>query len=94
MNAGHFLSVGSAPELRFHPLNCNLQCEHCNSFKSGNIGEYRPRLIDKIGLDKVEWLEGPHKPRKYTCEQLREIRAYYARLTRHGLKDDSDRPYS
>lgn len=93
MNAGHFLSVGSTPELRFHPLNVHVQCEHCNSFKSGNIGEYRPMLIDKIGLDKVEWLEGPHEPKKYTCEQLREIRAYYARLTREGIKTDNDRPY-
>lgn len=93
MNAGHFLSVGSSPELRFHPLNCNIQCEHCNVYKSGNIAEYKPRLIEKIGLANVEWLEGPHEPKKYTCEQLREIRAFYAKLTRDKNKDDSGRPH-
>ena len=94
INAGHYLSVGSHPELRFNPLNVNLQCEYCNVYKSGNIKEYRPRLIDKIGLELVEWLEGPNDAMKYTCEQLREIRAYYAKLTRQGVKDDSDRPHN
>src|SRR5690606_27675959 len=35
-NAGHYLSVGSHPELRFDESNVHAQCEHCNSFKSGN----------------------------------------------------------
>jgi len=77
LNAGHYKSVGSTPELRFEELNCHLQCEHCNSFKSGNIELYRPNLIKKIGLDKVELIEGPHEPKKYTCEQLLEIEQYY-----------------
>lgn len=77
MNAGHYRSVGSCPELRFEELNVHLQCEHCNSFKSGNIGEYRPRLIEKIGLEKVEWIEGAHKPKKYTIDDLKEIIAKY-----------------
>jgi len=77
INAGHYKSVGSAPALRFEELNCNLQCEHCNMFKSGNIENYRPALIEKIGLDKVEWLEGPHEPKKYTCEQLKQIELTY-----------------
>ena len=77
INAGHYKSVGANPELRFEELNCHLQCEHCNSFKSGNIDHYRPNLIDKIGLENVEWLEGPHEPKKYTCEQLKEIELKY-----------------
>ena len=77
INAGHYKSVGSTPELRFNELNVHLQCEHCNMFKSGNIENYRINLIDKIGLDKVEWLEGPHEPKKYTCEDLKEIELIY-----------------
>jgi len=77
MNAGHYKSVGANPELRFEELNCHLQCEHCNSFKSGNIENYRPALIKKIGLCKVEWLEGPHKSKKYTCDQLKGIELKY-----------------
>lgn len=91
--AGHYRSAGSCPELRFNTLNINLQCQRCNVQLSGNIAGYRPRLIDKIGIELVEWLEGPHEQKKYTCDQLREIRAYYAKLTRQGIKSDEDRPY-
>jgi hypothetical protein len=72
-NAGHYLSVGSHPELRFEPLNCHSQCEHCNSWQSGNAVEYRRRLIEKIGVFSVEWLEGPHEPKKYTIEELKQL---------------------
>ena len=91
--AGHYRSAGGCPELRFNTLNINIQCQRCNVQLSGNIGEYRPRLIDKIGLELVEWLEGPHEPKKYTCEQLRAIRSYYAKLNREGVRVDDDRPY-
>lgn len=77
MNAGHYRSVGSCPELRFEELNCHLQCEHCNSYKSGNIEHYRPSLIRKIGESKVEWIEGPHKPKKYTIDDIKEIISKY-----------------
>jgi hypothetical protein len=30
-DAGHYLSAGAYPELRFHPLNCHKQC-HYNCF--------------------------------------------------------------
>ena len=76
-NAGHYRSVGAAPELRFDEHNCHAQCEHCNSYLSGNLVGYRPRLIEKIGLAAVEELEGPHEPKKYTVEELIEIKQTY-----------------
>lgn len=92
-HASHFRSVGACAELRFSSLNVHTSCSVCNNHLSGNIAGYRPRLIDKIGIELVEWLEGPHDPNKYTCDQLREIRAYYAKLTRLGIKSDEDRPH-
>jgi len=77
MNAGHYLSVGAHPELRFDPLNCHLQCEACNSFLSGNVARYRINLIDRIGLEAVERLEGPHEPKKYTIDEIIEIKERY-----------------
>jgi len=71
-NAGHYRSVGACPELRFEELNVHLQCEHCNSYKSGNAIDYRINLVKKIGLDKVEWLEGPHEAKKYTIEEIKD----------------------
>jgi hypothetical protein len=76
-HAGHYRSVGAAPELRFEELNVHKQCAPCNNHLSGNAIEYRLRLIKKIGVDKVEWLEGPHEPKKYTVEGLKVIKAEY-----------------
>ncbi len=77
MNAGHYLSVGAHPELRFNEFNVHLQCEHCNSYKSGNQAQYRPRLIEKIGLQQVEMLEGPHEPLKLTIDEIKDLIAEY-----------------
>jgi hypothetical protein len=77
INAGHFLSVGSNPQLRFNEKNCHLQCEHCNTYLSGNIHQYRPRLVEKIGLQAVEALESDQAIRKWTIDELKAIKALY-----------------
>jgi len=76
-HAGHYLSVGSTPELRFHPYNNNKQCAPCNNHLSGNQVKYRVRLINKVGVDIVDWLEGPHEPQKLTIDDIKEIKEYY-----------------
>lgn len=76
-HAGHYRSVGAHPELRFEELNNHKQCAPCNNHLSGNITDYRINLIKKIGLEKVEWIEGPHEPKKYTCTELKEIELKY-----------------
>jgi hypothetical protein len=50
--------------------------------KSGNIVEYRIRLVQKIGADKVAWLEGPHEPKRYTIDDLKAITADYRQKLR------------
>ena len=64
-------------QLRFNELNCHSSCQQCNTTKSGNLTEYRPRLIAKIGEDKVIWLESKQPGYKYTLDDLKEIREYY-----------------
>lgn len=86
MNAGHYLSVGSHPELRFDEANVHKQCEYCNGHKAGNAVAYRIRLIERIGLAEVERLEGPHPAAKFTREQLAEMRAHYRALTKELTK--------
>lgn len=76
-NAGHYRSVGSSPQLRFEPLNNNLQCEYCNTHLHGNLINYRVNLIKKIGIDKVEWLETEHKPKHYSIPQLILLKTEY-----------------
>lgn len=76
-HAGHYRTVGSSPELRFEPLNAHKQCAPCNNHKSGDIVNYRISLVVRIGQDKVEWLEGPHEPQRYTIDDLKAIKAEY-----------------
>ena len=76
-NAGHYRSAGGNPELRFEPLNVHLQCEHCNTYLHGNLINYRINLIKKIGIRKVEWLEGNHDPSKISILRLIELKVIY-----------------
>lgn len=81
-HAGHYLSVGARPELRFEELNVHKQCSACNNYLSGNIVLYRKSLIEKIGLERVEWLEGHHPIKKYTIDELKAIKAVYGAKAR------------
>lgn len=85
-HAGHYLSTGSNPELRFNEINCHKQCAPCNNHLSGNIPNYRPALIDKIGLPLVEWLEGPHKPLKPTIDELKWLKTYYQQRAKEAAQ--------
>ena len=81
-DAGHFRSVGSAPELRFEPKNVNGQCRSCNGFKGGMPKEYAYGIVERYGQERLDWLEGHHEAKHYTIEDLEQIRKHYARLTR------------
>ena len=81
-HAGHYLSVGARPELRYEPINVWKQCAPCNTHLSGNAVLFRQALVREIGLDRVEWLEGPHPAKKYTADELRAIKAKYAAMAR------------
>lgn len=81
-DAGHYRSVGACPELRFEPLNIHRQCVKCNRNLSGNAVEYRIRLVQRIGAEKVAWLEGMHSACKYTVEEIKAIKAEYRAKTR------------
>jgi hypothetical protein len=56
-DAGHFYPAGTYKNIRYHEDNISGQCVHCNRDKHGNLLEYRPRLIKRIGLKRVEELD-------------------------------------
>ena len=76
-HAGHYLSAGARPELRYTESNVHRQCAPCNTHLSGNAVLYRIGLINRIGSDAVEWLEGPHELPKWTADDYRAIRDTY-----------------
>lgn len=86
-HAGHYRSVGANPELRFEPLNVWKQCAPCNTHLSGNLVNYRLSLMQLIGPEKVDWLEGPHPVCKHTVEEIKTIKAEYRAKTRELKKE-------
>ena len=74
--AGHWLSRGAHPELRYDLANINLQCHRCNVQLSGNQAAYRIGLVARIGLAQVERLEGPQPTVKHTRESLAMLRQW------------------
>lgn len=85
-HAGHYRTVAANPAIRFEPLNVHKQCAPCNNHKSGDIVNYRIELVKRIGAEAVEWLEGPHEPKKHTVEQLKAMTAEYRAKTRELKK--------
>lgn len=76
-HAGHYLSTGARPGLRFDPRNVWKQCQPCNTHLSGNLLNYRIGLIARIGLEAVEVLEADHTVKKWSIDELRTIRDTY-----------------
>ena len=88
-HAGHYRSVGACPELRFNEDNVHKQCSACNSHLSGNILEYRLGLIEKIGLERVEFLERKdHPPLKLSVEEIKELIKVYRAKVRELKKNE------
>lgn len=76
-HAGHYRTTKAAPQLRFNEDNCHKQCAQCNNHLSGNITEYRINLVKKIGNDRVEELENNNAIKRYTKDELVEIKNIY-----------------
>ena len=85
-DAGHYRSVGSAKHLEFDERNVHGQCKYCNDKLKGNPQGYRPRLIDRIGLDAVLALEADQADRKYSKDDLRNMRSHYIAKTKELRK--------
>jgi len=77
VDAGHYRSRGAASHLRYHEDNCHAQSKQDNRYLAGNALEYRARLIERIGLARVEALEADNRPHKWTADELRSIRDTY-----------------
>lgn len=94
-DGAHFLSKAAMPSIRFNTWNIHKTCKICNggenryrhagkanSVKAG----YRAGLIRKIGLERVEWLEGPHPILQPDIEYLERIKTIFTRRTKHLKK--------
>lgn len=85
-DAGHFLAVGSYPNLRFNEDNCHGQCVHCNQHKHGASAEYFIQLPNRIGLCKFnDLLNSRNESLKLTLDEIQElIKIYKSKIKEHG----------
>jgi predicted nucleic acid-binding Zn ribbon protein len=85
-DAGHFLAVGSYPNLRFNEDNVHGQCVHCNQHKHGASAEYFIQLPNRIGLCKFnELLNSRNESLKLTLDEIQElIKIYKLKIKEHG----------
>jgi hypothetical protein len=82
-HAGHYYSRGHSSSLRFNLNNIHKQCSVCNNRLSANIIEYRPKIINKIGQHRFNYLTA-HKSdiRSYDVEWIKRA----INIARKGVK--------
>jgi hypothetical protein len=86
VNASHFFSVGSSPNLRFNEDNVHSSCIKCNKELHGNIIEYALRLPKRIGIERYNQLVNDrNKPALLTIEDIKELIAIYRVKTKELL---------
>ena len=78
-HASHFRSRGAASAIRFNLWNIHKSCSICNNWRSGNLSEYEPRLRNKIGNQKVDWLRTQNQPSSYSIEYLKRLKAVFSK---------------
>lgn len=77
-NCGHYFSQGGHSNVRYDEDNCHLQCEHCNTYLSGNLLNYQIGIEKRIGGERLlELHQRAHIVKKWTKEELQEIIATY-----------------
>jgi hypothetical protein len=76
-HASHLRSVGAASAVRFHLWNIHKACSICNNHLSGNLGEYRPRLVERIGPHRVDWLYRQNHIVRHEPEYLQRLKRVF-----------------
>lgn len=80
LQAGHFIP-GRHSSLIFDERNCHAQCAGCNVFKSGNLVEYYPRMLDKYGPEVIEELKAKNREiKKFNQGELQSLFNKYTLL--------------
>ncbi len=90
VDSGHYRSTGSAPHLRFTEDNAHAQRVVCNRHGAGRAVDYRLGLIQRIGLARVEALETDNALRKFTRDELRQLRDHYRTQLRNLKRQAHD----
>jgi len=91
-HASHFRSTKAASAVRFNLWNVHKSCSVCNNWLSGNLSEYEPKLRERIGNEKVDWLRQQNQTVTYSIDYLKRLKGIFkkkcARLSKKLTKDN------
>lgn len=87
VDAGHFVSRGSAIELAFDERNVNAQRKSCNRPGGATRAKFVAGMTARYGKAVVDELEGSHELPKLRAEDYRAIKAKYSALARELQKE-------
>ncbi len=76
-HASHYRSRGGCSFLRFDENNVHASCSQCNNHMSGNIINYTPELIKKVGENEFDRIQNAPKSYKWSRDELIEIYEKY-----------------
>jgi hypothetical protein len=77
-NCGHYFSQGGHSNVRYDEDNCHLQCEHCNTYLSGNLLNYQIGIEKRIGGERLLALhQRAHIIKKWSIDEVKEIISKY-----------------
>ncbi len=79
IDCGHYHSAGGHYNVRFNEDNCHSQCSRpCNKDKAGDLINYRKGLINRIGIERLEYLDSiANITCKFTIDEVKEINETY-----------------
>lgn len=87
-DAGHYLSRGHAPHLRFDERNVHRQVKGHNRPGGTTRESFRRGMEARIGIEALLALESDDAPRKHTIDELKAIKATYQQKLKQ-LKSES-----
>jgi hypothetical protein len=88
-HGSHFRSHGAASAVQFHLWNIHKACSSCNRDKGGNLIEYRPRLVEKIGQDRVDWLMAQNQTVRHDVDYYKRFKKVMGKRLRRMEKQCS-----
>ena len=76
-HAGHYIRRGHK-RVRWNAQNVHCQCCGCNTFLDGNMDRYALFMIERYGVDHLQWLENQKGAYKPTRDDLNTIIEAYS----------------
>ena len=87
-HASHFKSRGANSFLRYHPMNVNASCVKCNVYNSGALDGYTLGIIEKYGIEALEYLNTASRVKRYDISYLKRLDTVCRKLAKRAVKSE------